>query len=364
MSNAPLAPGAVIGIIGGGQLGRMLAMAAARLGYQTIILDPAEHAPAAQMANRQIVAAYDDPQALEQLAEYCDVITYEFENVPVAAVEWLEERVPVRPGSKALKVSQDRLLEKAMAAELGAQTALFAAVSNRSELDAAITVTGLPAVLKTTRLGYDGKGQAKIVRPEDADIAFAAMRGQMAVLESFVHFESEVSVIAARGLSGEVRAYDVAENIHRNHILHTSTVPSQLGPQARTEALRIAGLIATHLEYVGVFAVEFFAVRDGDSHRLLVNEMAPRVHNSGHWTEAACTISQFDQHIRAIAGLPLGDAKRHSDCVMENLIGADIDRLPEIAAEPDVLIHLYGKAEARPGRKMGHVTRISPLTTR
>jgi 5-(carboxyamino)imidazole ribonucleotide synthase len=364
MNDAPLAPGAMIGIIGGGQLGRMLAMAAGRLGYQTVILDPAEHAPAAQMANRQIVAAYDDPQALEQLAGLCGVVTYEFENVPVAAVEWLEQRVPVRPGSKALKVAQDRLLEKAMAAELGAETALFAAVSNRSELDRAIAVTGLPAVLKTTRLGYDGKGQAKIVRPEDADAAFAAMRRQMAVLESFVHFESEVSVVVARGLSGEVRAYDVAENIHRDHILHTSTVPSQLGPQARAEALRIAGLIATHLDYVGVFAVEFFAVRDGEGHRLLVNEMAPRVHNSGHWTEAACTVSQFEQHIRAIAGLPLGHTDRHSDCVMENLIGADIDRLPKIAAEPDALIHLYGKAEARPGRKMGHVTRISPLTTR
>lgn len=364
MNDAPLAPGAMIGIIGGGQLGRMLAMAAGRLGYQTVILDPAEHAPAAQMANRQIVAAYDDPQALEQLAGLCDVVTYEFENVPVAAVEWLEQRVPVRPGSKALKVAQDRLLEKAMAAELGAETALFAAVSNRSELDRAIAVTGLPAVLKTTRLGYDGKGQAKIVRPEDADAAFAAMRRQMAVLESFVHFESEVSVVAARGLSGEVRAYDVAKNIHRDHILHTSTVPSQLGPQARAEALRIAGLIATHLDYVGVFAVEFFAVRDGEGHRLLVNEMAPRVHNSGHWTEAACTVSQFEQHIRAITGLPLGHTDRHSDCVMENLIGADIDRLPKIAAEPDALIHLYGKAEARPGRKMGHVTRISPLTTR
>ncbi|MDP2733764.1 MAG: ATP-grasp domain-containing protein, partial [Hoeflea sp.] len=213
-----------------------------------------------------------------------------------------------------------------------------------------------------TRLGYDGKGQAKLVRPEDADPAFAAMQDQMAVLESFVHFECEVSVIAARGLSGEVRAFDVAQNVHRDHILHTSTVPSTLGADARAEAVRIASAIAGHLDYVGVFAVEFFAVRDGKRHRLLVNEIAPRVHNSGHWTEAACAISQFEQHIRAIAGLPLGGTERHSDCVMENLIGADIDRVPDLATESDTVLHLYGKSEARPGRKMGHFTRISPRT--
>jgi len=359
MSTAPLAPGAVIGIIGGGQLGRMLAMAAARLGYKTMILEPDSQAPAAQVANTQIVASYDDPEALQQLADFCDVVTYEFENVPVDAVKWLEQHVPVRPGSKALEVAQDRLLEKAMARQLGAETALFAPVSNRADLDGAVTATGLPAVLKTTRLGYDGKGQAKLVRPEDADTAFAAMKGQMAILESFVHFDCEVSVIAARGTSGDVRAFDVSENIHRNHILHTSTVPSGLGPETQTEALRIAAAIAGHLDYVGVFAVEFFAVREGDRHRLLVNEIAPRVHNSGHWTEAACAISQFEQHIRAITGLPLGDTRRHSDCVMENLIGSDIENMVELAAEPDAVLHLYGKSEARPCRKMGHVTRIS-----
>jgi 5-(carboxyamino)imidazole ribonucleotide synthase len=364
MSTEPLAPGAVIGIIGGGQLGRMLAMAAARLGFGTIVLEPDSNAPAAQVANTQIVADYDDPAALQQLADLCDVVTYEFENVPVKAVQWLEARVAVRPGSKALEVAQDRLLEKAMARELGAETALFAAISERGDLDKAIDITGLPAVLKTTRLGYDGKGQAKLLRPEDADTAFEAMLGQIAILESFVHFECEVSVVAARGLSGEVRAYDVAENVHRNHILHTSTVPSGLGPEVQSEALEIAAAIARHLDYVGVFAVEFFAVREGDRHRLLVNEIAPRVHNSGHWTEAACAISQFEQHIRAITGLPLGDPRRHSDCVMENLIGADIGRTAELAGEPDAVLHLYGKAEARPGRKMGHVTRISPRTTR
>ena len=362
MSVEALPPGAVIGIIGGGQLGRMLAMAAARLGYQTIILEPDSNAPAAQVANTQIVAAYDDPTALQELADLCDVVTYEFENVPVKAVQWLEARVPVRPGSKALEVAQDRLLEKAMARQLGAETALFAAVSSRIDLDNALAVTGLPAVLKTTRLGYDGKGQAKLLRPEDANTAFEAMLGQMAILESFVHFDCEVSVVAARGISGEVRAFDVAENEHRNHILHTSTVPSSLGSEAQSEALRIATAIAGHLDYVGVFAVEFFAVRDGDRHHLMVNEIAPRVHNSGHWTEAACAISQFEQHIRAITGLPLGDARRHSDCVMENLIGDDINNVVELAGESDAVLHLYGKSEARPGRKMGHVTRISQRT--
>lgn len=362
MTPEPLAPGATIGIIGGGQLGRMLAMAAARLGYRTIILEPDIHAPAAQVANSQIVADYDDPAALAQLADFCDVVTYEFENVPVAAVQWLESHVPVRPGSRALEVAQDRLLEKTMAHELGAETALFAAVSSLSDLDKAIIMTELPAVLKTTRLGYDGKGQTKLVHPADAEAAFAAMQGQMAILESFVHFEYEVSVIAARGLAGEVRAFDVAQNVHRDHILHTSTVPSALGADARAEAVKIATAIAGHLDYVGVFAVEFFAVRDGERHRLLVNEIAPRVHNSGHWTEAACAISQFEQHIRAIAGLPLGGTERHSDCVMENLIGDDIDRVPHLAAESDTVLHLYGKSEARPGRKMGHFTRISPRT--
>jgi len=362
MTQAPLKPGSTIGIIGGGQLGRMLAMAAARLGYRTVILEPQPDAPAAQVANSQIVSAYDDPTALETLVKLCDVVTYEFENVPVAAVEWLEERVPVRPGSKALKVAQDRLLEKSMARDLGAETAAFASVSRRSELDAAMEATGLPAVLKTTRLGYDGKGQANITHHDEAEVAFESMNGQMAILESFVHFQCEVSVIAARSLSGDVVAYDVAENVHRNHMLHTSSVPSSLGPEAQSRALEIASAIAAHLDYVGVLAVEFFAVRDGEQHRLLVNEIAPRVHNSGHWTEAACAVSQFEQHIRAIAGLPLGNGFRHSDCVMENLIGSDIDAIGQIAKEPDAMIHHYGKAEARPGRKMGHVTRIHRKT--
>lgn len=355
-----LAPGSTIGILGGGQLGRMLAMAAGRLGYRTIIFDPDPDAPAAQMANAHICAGYGDHDALDRLAREADVITYEFENVPVEAVERLEKTLPVRPGSRALKVAQDRLNEKSMARGLGAGTADFAAVDSRADLEAAVRLIGLPAVLKTTRLGYDGKGQARIATHADIDAALAAMRGQPAILESFVHFELEVSMIVARDVEGRTVAFDLTENEHRHHILHTSTVPSRLGAEAQAEAARISSAIATHLDYVGVLAIEFFAVADGAGHRLLVNEIAPRVHNSGHWTEAACVVSQFEQHIRAVAGLPLVDPARHSDCVMENLIGDDIARLPALAAEAGTLIHLYGKREARSGRKMGHFTRVTP----
>ncbi len=359
MSDTPLAPGSVIGILGGGQLGRMLAMAAARLGYATIVFDPDSNAPAAQVAGSHTAAAYEDTAALDRLAEAADVITYEFENVPVEAVERLERTVPVRPGSRALRIAQDRLLEKDLARKLGARTAEFAPVDNRADLEAAMKLTGLPAVLKTTRLGYDGKGQARIATESDADDALAAMKGAPAILESFVHFDREVSIIAARGLDGSFRAFDLTENVHRHHILHTSTVPAEIEPEAAQAAAAIAGAFLDSLDYVGVLAVEFFAVREGGTHHLLVNEIAPRVHNSGHWTEAACTISQFEAHIRAITGLPLPDFHRHSDCVMENLIGDEIERITDLAGESGVLVHHYGKAEARPGRKMGHFTRLS-----
>lgn len=358
MSGNHLLPGSTIGIIGGGQLGRMLAMAAARLGYRTLVLDPDADAPAARLADKSIAAAYDDPEALDQLAREAGVVTYEFENVPVQAIERLEKEVPVRPGSKALRIAQDRLAEKRMAQELGAGTAKFAAVHNRSDLDTAMKATGLPAVLKTVRFGYDGKGQARIANPNDADAAFTAINGQSAVLESFVNFDCEVSILVARGIDGDIRAFDLVENVHKNHILHTSTVPARLDAEAAKSAVETASAIAAHLDYVGVLAVEFFAVADGDGHRLLVNEIAPRVHNSGHWSEAACVVSQFEQHIRAICGLPLVDPARHTDCVMENLIGDDIDRLAELAAETGTFLHLYGKKETRPGRKMGHVTRL------
>ncbi len=354
---APLKPGSTIGIVGGGQLGRMLAMAAARLGYRTVVLEPQVDCPAAQTANRQIVAAYDDPAALAELAGECAVITYEFENVPVAAAESLTAHVPVFPPPRALEAAQDRLVEKTALNAMGIATARFAAVGNNRELRDALAAFGGNGVLKTRRLGYDGKGQ-KLFRAagrDDIDGTFAAMGGVPLILESLVPFEREISVIAARGRDGATVAFDAAENVHRDGILHTSTVPAAASAATLEAARDAATAILDGLEYVGVIGVEFFVMADGS---VLANEIAPRVHNSGHWTEAACAVSQFEQHIRAVAGLPLGDPARHSDCVMENLIGDDIERVPQLVAESGLVLHLYGKTEARPGRKMGHFTRL------
>jgi 5-(carboxyamino)imidazole ribonucleotide synthase len=354
----PLPQGSTIGIIGGGQLGRMLAMAAARLGYRTVILEPQADCPAAQLAVRQIVAAYDDPRALAELASLSAVVTYEFENVPVGAASRLARDVAVFPPPKALEVSQDRLVEKRFLNGIGISTADFIPVDNDADLAAALSDFGGSGVLKTCRMGYDGKGQ-RLFRGFDGDPdgIHTAMGGVPLILESLVPFEREISIIAARGRDGSLAAYDPAENVHRNGILHTSTVPAAISPATAELARRSAFAILEALDYVGVIGVEFFALGDG---ALLVNEIAPRVHNSGHWTEAACAISQFEQHMRAVAGLPLGDTGRHSDCVMENLIGDDVSRAPVLLAEPDLVLHLYGKAEARPGRKMGHFTRIGP----
>lgn len=352
-----LPPGSTIGIIGGGQLGRMLAMAAARLGYRTIILEPQEDCPAAQVANRQIVAAYDDASALQELGRSSAVVTYEFENVPVAAAQRLAETVAVFPPPKALEVSQDRLTEKTFINATGVATADFRAVDSDSDLATALDAFGGQGVLKTRRMGYDGKGQ-RVFRGGDSDVSgvYAAMGDVPLILESFVPFEREISIIAARSADGEIIAFDPAENIHKNGILHTSTVPAAIRSETAGAALAAASKILAALDYVGVIGVEFFVLADGG---LVVNEIAPRVHNSGHWTEAACAVSQFEQHIRAVAGLPLGNPHRHSNCVMENLIGDDVLRAPALLAENDLILHLYGKAEARPGRKMGHFTRIS-----
>ncbi|MBB3964799.1 5-(carboxyamino)imidazole ribonucleotide synthase [Rhizobium metallidurans] len=346
-----------IGIIGGGQLGRMLAMAAARLNFRTIILEPQADCPAAQVASRQIVAAYDDPAALEELATVCDVVTYEFENVPVSAAEALAQTVPVYPPPKALEAAQDRLVEKRFINDCGIPTARFHAVDSQADLEAALADFGGQGVLKTRRLGYDGKGQ-KVFRSasDSAEGAFAELGGVPLILESFVAFEREISVIAARATDGSVVSYDPAENVHRNGILHTSTVPASITDATASAAREAAEKILTTLGYVGVIGIEFFALSDGS---LIANEMAPRVHNSGHWTEAACVISQFEQHIRAVAALPLGNADRHSDCVMRNLIGDDILALPDWLKRRDTLVHLYGKTESRPGRKMGHVTTLA-----
>ncbi len=348
-----LDPGAAIGILGGGQLGRMLSVAAARLGFTCHIYDPGAEPPAGHVARRVTTASYDDSDALRAFAGAVDVITYEFENVPTSALDILEPLKPIRPGRRALAVSQDRLTEKAFLCDLGLRTAPFAAVDDEVDMAEALEEIGTPAILKTRRLGYDGKGQVRIASPAQADAALEQMRGTPAVMEGFVDFSHEVSVIAARGLDGSVACFDPGQNVHRDGILRRTTVPARLTSAERSDAVLLAAKILNALDYVGVMGVELFVLPDG----LVVNEIAPRVHNSGHWTQDGCMIDQFEQHIRAVAGWPLGDGRRHSDIEMENLIGADIEKVPDLARDPEVAIHLYGKAEARPGRKMGHANR-------
>lgn len=351
----PLAPGAVIGVLGGGQLGRMLSVAAARLGFLTHIYEPGENPPAGQVCHRLTTAGYDDRKALTAFAESVDVITYEFENIPTAALDLLETLRPIRPGRRALATSQDRLSEKEFLTDLGLKTAPYAAISSPGDLEKALATTGTPAILKTRRMGYDGKGQARVAAPDQAQAALSTLDGARAIAEGFIDFSHEVSVIAARGPTGEVACYDPGENIHRDGILHTTTLPARLTPSQRTDAILIAANILNALDYVGVLGVELFVTPQG----LIVNEIAPRVHNSGHWTQNGCAIDQFEQHIRAIAGWPLGDGTRHSDVTMQNLIGDDIDTIPDLARDSANAIHLYGKAAARPGRKMGHINRIT-----
>jgi 5-(carboxyamino)imidazole ribonucleotide synthase len=350
-----LAPGAVIGILGGGQLGRMLAVAASRLGFRTHIYEPAANPPAGHVCDHVTTASYEDRAALAAFAASVDVVTYEFENVPTSALDLIEEMRPIRPNRRALAVSQERISEKDFLTGLGLKTAPYRAVTTLADLQAALADIGAPAVLKTTRLGYDGKGQARIQTADQAEAALAVMQGAPAVLEGFINFSHEVSVIAARGLDGTVACYDPGENVHLDGILHTTTVPATLSRAQRTDAVILAGRILNALDYVGVLGVELFVTADG----LIVNEIAPRVHNSGHWTQNGCVVDQFEQHIRAIAGWPLGDGSRHSDVKMLNLIGDDVNDVPTYARDPKTAIHLYGKAEARPGRKMGHVNTIT-----
>jgi len=351
-----LAPGATIGILGGGQLGRMLAMAAARLGLRAHVFDPAAGCPAAQVATAATSARFDDANALRAFAAAVDVITYEFENIPTAALDLLEGLRPIRPNRRALAVSQDRLDEKRFLQGLGLATAPFHPVDGGADLDAAIAATGLPAILKTRRLGYDGKGQARIADRMAAGPALDGLDGAPAILEGMVDFDCEISVIAARGLGGEVACYDPGENLHEDGILRRTSVPARIASGPQMEAALLAGRIVNALEYVGVMGVELFVTRGG----LLVNEIAPRVHNSGHWTQNACAVDQFEQHIRAVAGWPLGNGTRHADAVMDNLIGEAVGAWPAIAREAGAALHLYGKAEARAGRKMGHVNRVRP----
>ncbi len=352
-----LPPGSTIGILGGGQLGRMLSLAAARLGMKTHILCPDAHSPAFEVTPYRTITAYEDEAALAAFAESVDIVTYEFENVPLATAAFLSGLGPVVPDMRALAVAQDRLDEKRFLVGAGADVAPFRAVASHSEFLEALRDIGIPAVLKTTRLGYNGKGQRMIATEADAEPAFAALGGRDLVLEAFIPFECEISVVVARSEGGDIRAYDPAENIHRNHMLFTSTVPAALLPSTRRETCHIAERIVHALDYVGVMGIEFFVVPDDPEPHLLVNEIAPRVHNSGHWTESICVTDQFEQHIRAICGWPLGDTTRLADVEMINLIGDEIDGVAD-RLRPGDQPHVYGKAEARPGRKMGHLNRI------
>jgi 5-(carboxyamino)imidazole ribonucleotide synthase len=354
-----LAPGATIGILGGGQLGRMLALDAARLGLKCHIYCP-DPGPAFDVSAAHTQAAYEDEAALAEFARKVDLVTYEFENVPARTAEVVAKLKPLYPDARALGITQDRLAEKTFLKNLGVPLADFAEVNTLADLEGAVKKLGRPCVLKTRRFGYDGKGQTMIRDGVALEAAFAAIGGKPGVLEAFVPFEREVSVVAARGRDGEIAAFDVAENVHEHHILKTSTVPANLSAEAQREALALAEKIVAALDYVGVIGVEMFVVKDGGRDRILINELAPRVHNSGHWTQDGAETSQFEQHIRAIAGWPLGSPRRLGRAIMTNLLGEEVLSWQGLASEPGTHIHLYGKGDPRPGRKMGHVNRVTP----
>lgn len=351
-----LSPGATIGILGGGQLGRMVAMAAAKLGFDAHVYTDEDDSPASRVAASTTVAAFDDEAALANFASVVDVVTTEFENVPARTAEVLiAHGAVVRPGANAIAIAQDRVLEKRFLNEAGVATTPFAAIESEGDLEAALQGLPPPAILKTRRFGYDGKGQTRITRTDDAPAAWAAISARPAILEALAPFEREISVVAARSADGSFAAFDPAENTHVDGILRVSRAPSSLPQAILDEAVASTKRVAVALDYVGVLTVEFFVLHDG---RLLANEMAPRVHNSGHWTEAACLTSQFEQQVRAVAGWPLGPTDRLADAEMHNLIGDDALAWENLAADPNVRLHLYGKREAREGRKMGHFTRL------
>ncbi len=358
----PVVPGAMIGILGSGQLGRMLAMAAARLGIKSHIFAP-DPGPAFDVAAAHTLAAYDDEAALAAFSDKVSVVTYEFENVPARAAEVLAEHCPVLPDWNALATSQDRLVEKQFVNALGIATAPFAPVDDSGSLARAVAQIGRPAILKTRRFGYDGKGQTMIRPGSDLAVDFRSVGGVSCILEGVVPFVRELSVVAARSVDGSFAAFDVCENEHEHHILSRTVVPAHLSDNAAQQAIEIVHRIMDALKYIGVITVELFLVEDIDANgakteRILVNEIAPRVHNSGHWTIDGATTSQFEQHIRAICGWPLGSTHRYGRIEMRNLIGEDVNRWRDILGESGACLHLYGKHEARPGRKMGHVTRV------
>lgn len=354
----PVQPGMTIGILGGGQLGRMLVVAAAELGISCHVFCPEQGSPAFAVAAKHTLASYDDEAALAAFADSVSVITFEFENVPAATAQFLAERKPVFPGHRALEISQDRLSEKRLMAELGIPVAPYTEINTLTDIYSGLAKTGRPAILKTRRMGYDGKGQAMIRPGDDPVAAWHAIAQQPAILEAFVPFVQEISIVLGRSRDGEVRAFDLASNEHRAGILRVSSAPASVPDDINSAAIAIGERIASALEYVGVLAVEMFLLSPETRPTLLVNEIAPRVHNSGHWTQDGCYVSQFEQHIRAVVGWPLGDPVRHSDVVMTNLIGDDVTTWAALAAEPGANLHLYGKSDIRSGRKMGHVNRI------
>ncbi len=350
-------PGATIGILGGGQLGRMAALAAARLGLRCHVYCPDADSPAAQVTPNATVAAYDDETALRAFAEAVDLVTFEFENVPDKTAAFLAAHRPTRPSPRVLHLCQDRLREKDFLNEIGVATTRYMEVTRPEALESAVRAIGRPCVLKSARFGYDGKGQVRINADTALDEAWRVMGADIGILEAYVDFAQEISVIVARGVDGTIVVYPPVENQHRNHILDVTIAPARISPAVAMKAEAIGRHIAESMDVIGLIAVEMFATEAGE---VLVNELAPRPHNSGHWTIDACVTSQFEQFVRAVSGMPLGSAERHSDAVMKNLIGDEAGAWREILAEPGAKLHLYDKAEARPGRKMGHVTRLSP----
>jgi 5-(carboxyamino)imidazole ribonucleotide synthase len=354
-----LKPEATIGILGGGQLGRMLALAAARLGFRCHAFSPEADSCAFDVMQHSTCAPYEDHAALARFADAVDVITYEFENIPAETAAFLAARRPVIPDPAVLAKTQDRLVEKNFIKDLGIATAPFASVESAADLAKAVSAVGLPAVLKTRRMGYDGKGQKMIGATDDPAAAWAALHNVPCILEGFVSFEREISVVAARSRDGHVECFDVAENEHRDHILNISRVPAAISHDLAVEARRITETIAHAFDYVGVLTVEMFVIGQGSGPAVLVNEIAPRVHNSGHWSIDGCSVSQFEQHIRAVAGWALAKPVRHGRAEMINLIGAEVNDYAQWLDQPGVSLHLYGKTDPRPGRKMGHVTRVT-----
>ena len=352
--NKTLISGSTIGILGGGQLGQMLSMAAARLGFKTHIFEPSENPPASNVASKFTRAEYDDYDALKQFASSVDVVTYEFENIPTAALDIIETQSEIFPNREALKISQDRLIEKEFINKLGFKTASFCEVNSIEELIHAINQIGSPSILKTRRFGYDGKGQVKVQPSSKPEEIWKNLGEKALILEGFINFSSEFSVIGSRSKDGQISCFDPGENVHKDGILRTTTVPAHLTNQQKTEAVLITAKILETLKYVGVIGIEFFLEKNS----LVINEFAPRVHNSGHWTQNGCTVDQFEQHIRAITGWKLGNAERHSDVIMENLIGDEIYKTNQLVEDGSIALHLYGKADVNPGRKMGHFNRI------